>query len=288
MEIGGGTRLETWTIVKRIVSIVIVMTIAAHASAQEHGSSLRKEYEKEKNGPHGECSVKWRRLQPGLDYRTITCLGDEDDLDLHVVRVDLDRWDINTALVSRTTARSIARSKDAPFVINANFFDKARKPIGVVVSSGEELRSPNKSAWQSIFLVRRNGTARIIMPASWSSNDDSALMAVQAGPRLVIDGRTNQGLKNNYAAERAGVCIRKNGDVLFFANPTGRKLHIKEMARVARRGEIDGGLACRNAMLFDGGHSVNFFAEGEDKRVTIEGDPVPVFVYISEKDDQAK
>ena len=273
---------------RRILYIFIVTNLAALAFAQEKGSALRKEYEKEKNGPHGDCDVEWRRLRPGHDYRKITCLGDEDDLDLHVVRVDPDRWDVNAALVGRTTARSVARSKDAPFVINANFFDKARKPIGLVVSDEEILQMPNDSTWQSIFLVRRNGQSRIIMPGSWPSYDESTRSGVQAGPRLVVDGHTNTKLKNNYAAERCGVCIRKNGDLLFFANPTGRKFHIKEMARVTRRDEIDGGLACRNAMLFDGGHSVNFFAEGEDKRVSIEGDPVPVFVYITEKDDQAK
>jgi uncharacterized protein YigE (DUF2233 family) len=276
--------------VKQIVLILLFLFVSAQTFAQQSESALRKEYEKEKNGPHGECEVKWRRLQPGLDYRTITCLGDEDDLDLHVVRVNLDNWNLDTSFGVRNTARSVARSKDAPFAVNANFFDKSRQPIGVVVQSGELVRSPNnKSTWQSIFLVKRDGTARIVMPSSWPAHEDEAWMAVQAGPRLVIDGHTNQGLKNNYAAERVGVCIKKSGDVLFFANPTGRKLHIKEIARVARRGESDGGLACRNAMLFDGGHSVNFFADGEDKSVTIEGDPVPVFVYITSKEsDQAK
>lgn len=268
-----------------LVTLIFTCGFSAQIFAQEYGSANRKEFEKEKNGPRGECEVKWRRLQPGLDYRTITCLADEDNLDLHVVRVDPDRWSLDAALVDRSTARSVARSKDAPFAINANFFDRARNPIGIVVRSGEVVREPNDSSWQSIFVVSEKGTARIVMPSAWESYDDTAWMAVQAGPRLVVDGHLNQRLKNNYAAERGGVCIKKNGDVLFFANPTGRKLHIKEIAKVARRDEIDGGLACRNAMLFDGGHSVNFFAEGEDKRVTIEGDPVPVFVYVTSRKD---
>jgi uncharacterized protein YigE (DUF2233 family) len=108
----------------------------------------------------------------------------------------------------------------------------------------------------------------------------------------VISGHTNTSLKNNYAAARDGVCIRKNGDVLFFATPATRKFHITEIAKVARRGESDGGLACRDAMLFDGGHSVNFYAAGDEKKVSIEGDPVPVHIYAtrqrSASDSQAK
>ncbi|HEX9160610.1 MAG TPA: hypothetical protein VF980_02800, partial [Thermoanaerobaculia bacterium] len=45
---------------------------------------------------HGECRTNWTSLQPGLDYRAIHCLGDPDDLDLHVVRIDLDQWDVDT------------------------------------------------------------------------------------------------------------------------------------------------------------------------------------------------
>lgn len=261
------------------------------AAAQEYGTKFRKDYEKEENGPHGECAAEWTTLQPGLQYRTITCLGDEDDLDLHVVRIDTDRWDLDIAVVDRATARTIARNNDASFAVNANFFDRSRNPLGVVVQSGEIVSSPRTSSWQSIFLIDDDGTPHIVMPAKWKSWRGRTEMAVQAGPRLVIAGHTNH-LGNTYAAARAGVCLRKNGELFFFATPQDRKFHVTEIARVARRDEIDGGLACRDAMLFDGGHSVNFFAAGDDKRISVEGDPVPVFVFATrheESDDpQAK
>jgi len=70
------------------VRLAFVILLIATASAQQYGSRWRKEYEKEKNGPHGECRIDWLSLAPGLDYRPIECLGDPDGLDLHVVRVD--------------------------------------------------------------------------------------------------------------------------------------------------------------------------------------------------------
>jgi hypothetical protein len=269
--------------VRSIYSFVLIILAASTTLGAEYGSKYRKDYEKEKNGPHGECAVDWVSLRDGIDYRAIECLGDEDDLDVHVVRVSLEDWDLNTSVGGGSTARGIARRKDSPFVINANFFDKAGDPLGVIVSSGEIVRAPRDSEWQSIFLITEKGNPYIIMPGKWSSYRDVAWMAVQAGPRLVINGHTNTKLKNNYAAERVGVCIQWDKDVLFFAMPQDRKLHIKEMAKVARRGEIDGGLACKDAMLFDGGHSVNLLVEGDDDRLSIEGDPVPVFVYATEK-----
>lgn len=270
---------------KHLILLVIAILSAPQIIGQQFGSKFRKEYEKEKNGPHGECRVAWSELQPGLDYRAIRCLGDEDDLDLHVVRVDLDEWDVDTAVVDRATSRSIARSHDAAFAINANFFDRDRNPIGAVIRDGDVVSPPHDSAWQSIFLIADDGTPRVIMPSQWKKYRSTSLMAVQAGPRLVIAGHTNRSIKNNYAAARAGVCIRKNNELIFFATPPDRKFHITEIAKVARRDEIDGGLACKDAMLFDGGHSVNFYAEGDDRRISIEQDPVPVHIFAKQHKD---
>jgi uncharacterized protein YigE (DUF2233 family) len=278
-----GTQVAKSGSVKSIYSFVLIALAAISVSAQEFGSEYRKEYEKEKNGPHGECRTDWERLRKGLEYRAIHCLGDEDDLDVHVIRIDLDEWDLNTSVVRGSTARGIARQKSSPFVINANFFDKARNPLGVIVSSGEVVSTPRDSSWQSIFLITKKGNPYVIMPEKWPVYRDLASMAVQAGPRLVINGRTNRSLSNNYAAERAGVCVQWDKDLLFFAMPKNRKMHIKEMAKVTRRAEIDGGLACKEAMLFDGGHSVNLLVEGGDERHSIEGDPVPVFVFAKRK-----
>ncbi|HKO54649.1 MAG TPA: phosphodiester glycosidase family protein [Thermoanaerobaculia bacterium] len=258
--------------------LVLIFLFATAAIAADN----RATYEKEPNGPHGDCAVNWLRLDSGLDYRAIRCLGDEDDLDVHVVRVDSDAWDFDTAVVAGSTARNVASQQRAPFAINANFFDAARRPLGTIVRSGAVVNAPKSSSWQSIFLVTKDGKPRIILPSSWSSYRSRAAMAVQAGPRLVIKGKRAD-IKNNYAAARCGVCIRRNGELLFFAMPQERKFSMYEIGRVARRSEEDGGLGCWDAMLFDGGHSVNFHAEGADRRIDVTGDPVPVFVFATRR-----
>ena len=156
--------------------------------------------------------------------------------------------------------------------------DAAAWPSVPVVQSGSVVHAARRSSWQSIFLIDGDGKPLIVMPPQWSSHRVKARMAVQAGPRLVVRAHTLTSFKRDYAAARSGVCIGANGDVLFFATPQSRRLRISEIARVARRDEIDGGLACQDAMLFDGGHSVNFFAAGDKQRVSVEGDPVPVFI----------
>ena len=68
-----------------------------------------------------------------------------------------------------------------------------------------------------------------------------------------------------------------------FATPRDRKLHVREMARIAQRSEDEGGLNCTDAMLFDGGHSVNFFVDGDEKDVSVSNGRVPVFVYATRR-----
>jgi len=261
---------------------IVLMFLAASAVAQPYGSSERAKYEKEPNGPHGECKVDWLRVADGLDYRAIKCLGDTEDLDLNVIRVDLARQQLNVASGDPDAARNVARRMNADFAINASFFDAAKQPLGVLARSGVTIQGLKTSSWQSIFLVTREGKPRIILASDWRRHRHQAWMAVQAGPRLVVGGHSNR-VHQSYAAARAGVCIAKDGSLLFFATAQERKLDMYEIGRVARRGPEDGGLGCQESMLFDGGHSTQIFLEGDTKRVTVNGDPVPVFVYATRK-----
>lgn len=276
LAIVGGVR----TLTHRLA--ILVTLFAANAFAQPFGSSERAAYEKEVNGPHGECRSDWTAIANGLDYRAITCLGEARDLDVNVVRVDLHRYRLDVASGSASSARRIAQTTDADFVINANFFDASKRPLGVLASSGSVLQGAKPNGWQSIFLVTRDGTPKIILPDDWSKHRAKTWMAAQAGPRLVVGGHTNR-VHQSYAAARAGVCILKNGSVLFFATPQDRKFDMYEIARIARRGPEDGGLGCHDSMLFDGGHSTQLFVEGATKRVTVDGDPVPVFVFAKKR-----
>lgn len=283
------------TLIALLIFILSTSAFAAEKAAEKstekstekatYGSEYRKDYEKEKNGPHGECTTKWERIASGVDYRAITCLGDEDDVDVYAFKISREFFELDVAYApgGGSTARREAEKHNARFAINANFFDKRRAPIGVVVRKSGAIQGPHKSTWQAIFLIDREGKARIVPVSEWSRYRDGAQMAVQAGPRTVVKERTNK-INKGYAAARCGVCIQRDGDIVFFATPSSRKFNAHEIARVTRRSEIDGGLRCRDAMLFDGGHSTQFFMQGDERTYRVEGDPViPVFVIAKRK-----
>lgn len=233
--------------------------------------------------PSGDCRSDWQHIATGLDYRTITCLGDRDDVDVHVVRIAPQFFKFDVAYVTGgSTAAAEAAKRNARFVINANFFERDRTPLGLLVRSGDELQGRHRSSWQSIFVVDSGGQPHIVRLSEWPAFRSSAHMAVQAGPRIVVKGRINR-VNKSYHAARAGVCLQKDGDLLFFATPQDRKFDMWEIGRIAHRSEKSGGIGCYDAMLFDGGHSTQIYIAGEDKTVRVDGDPVPVFVFATRK-----
>jgi uncharacterized protein YigE (DUF2233 family) len=252
------------------VKLIAILLLAATASAQT-------------DSPSGHCSTDWNRVASGIDYRAITCLGDPDDVDVHVAKISPEFFTFDVAYVTNGSfAKKEAETRDARFVINANFFQKDRTPIGVIVRSGSELQGRNSSSWQSIFVVDEQGNAKIVRLSDWPKVRPGAWMAVQAGPRLVIKGKTNK-VSKSYHAARAGVCIQRSGDLVFFATPQERKFDMWEIGRIARRSEKNGGLGCYDSMLFDGGHSTQMYIEGDEKTIHVAGDPVPVFVFAKRR-----
>lgn len=254
----------------RVKPFLAILFLAATAAAQN-------------DAPNTDCSTEWQRIATGIDYRRITCLGDAGDVDVHAVRISPQFFTFDVAFVTGgSTARTEAEKRDARFVINANFFERDFSPIGLIVRSGDELQGRHASNWQSIFCIDRNGEARILRLSDWPKYRSTAQMAVQAGPRLIVKGHINK-VNKSYSAARAGVCLQKDGDLLFFATPQERKFDMWEIGRIAKRKEEDGGLACYDAMLFDGGHSTQIDVEGDAQSVHVDGDRVPVFVFAKRK-----
>lgn len=223
------------------------------------------------------CPDRWREVEPGLRHRSL-CTGSEEAL--HQVEVDPGRWMLDAARVEPATAAAVARDSGAAFAINANFFVPGRKTLGVVVSGGAMLQPPHPVDWQSIFYATPGGKAGIVLPEQWAAVRDDAAMAVQAGPRLVADGRPT-GATRGTPSQRSGVCLTPDDRLIFFVTTAGRLYDVEELTELAGRAEDRGGLGCRDAMLFDGGPSAQMYLAGSD--IGIEGDRVPAFVIARER-----
>lgn len=251
-----------------LVTLIVAAACARSGSAPADGAE-----KKEAAQPPLECVSAWRQVAAGAEYRMLNCSPEQRKFDLHLVRVDPKTFHLEAVMQPGSTAASLA--SQWTFAQNANFFDERYRPLGVVMSGGRELNPLHRVSWQSIFFVDRDGRSGIVPVADWESVKKDAVTALQAGPRLVIDGRRND-VKQATPTWRSGVCIDAQQRAIFFATPQESLFDVWQMVDFAARTESEGGLGCRDAMLFDGGPSTQFNLRGAG---SVEGDKrVPAFV----------
>jgi uncharacterized protein YigE (DUF2233 family) len=223
------------------------------------------------------CSEEWTAVTDGIRYRQHGCDPDSGEFDLHLVEVDPAVRRLEARSGAATTAPSLARELDVPFAINANFFDENLRPLGIIIEEGEQRQAPTDVSWASIFWTDTTGRPEITTSDAWPPQR-TPHTAVQAGPRLVINGRRNE-VAQATPSLRSGVCIQRDRRLLFFVTPTIRFFDVHEMVALAAQAADSGGLGCRNAMLFDGGPSAQLYVRRPGAAISMDGDRVPVLLY---------
>lgn len=247
--------------VNRLIPFLLALTLAcARAETAEENPAAE---------PKPEpivCVNDWTAVAPGIDYRMLNCTPSR--FDLHLVRVDPTVAQLDALVRPGSTATDLGR--EYAFAINTNFFDHDLRPLGLVVSGGKQVNPLHPVSWQSVFFIDAERTPRIVPMNEWKDVGDGALAAAQCGPRLVIDGEANR-VARAEPDWRSGVCIDRDRRAVFFATPHQTRFDVHEMVALASET-----LGCRDAMLFDGGPSVQLFLRG---RVDLEGDKrVPAYI----------
>ncbi len=168
----------------------------------------------------------------------------------HVFRIDLGEADLRLVPAggpsSRQTVEQMAASFPAVVAVNASFFDKEGRAMGLAVSEGSVLAVGKLKNWGALVV---SGTdARIVLGAGIPDRLTNELI-VQGIPRLVIGGRV-PGLKPQLA-ERTAVCAAAGRVVIVVAT----QAETTAFARFLAEPSAKSGLGCTDALNFDGGPS---------------------------------
>jgi len=214
----------------------------------------------------------WNLLADGIVYTKYSFeVGEQERTTIQAFEIDpakvrLDVVTADTKDSPGATAKDLAQKKHASIVVNGGFFSEERKSIGLLIQSGKTVNPIHKTSWWSIFGMK-NGVPFITMPKEFSASADIT-MAVQAGPRLVIDGSIPK-LKEGIAA-RTAVGITRDGKVILLVTE-GSPITLQELARRMKISRYEGGLECANAMAFDGGGSTQAYAKIKNFELSIDG-----------------
>lgn len=211
-------------------------------------------------------ALDYRSLEEGLAYSTLQA----DGAKLHLLKVDLKRYQVKV-LDARDwkspalPVKTFAEKSKALAAINANFFDTEDRPLGLVLQEGKLKNPPKKISWWASLLLK--GDRASIQKAFDKEQVLSWDNGVQAGPRLVVAGKTPK-LKEEISPKSA-VGIDRQGHLVFVVSEGS--VEINRLAALLAKKEKDGGVGLQNALNLDGGSSTQFFAKAGDLTLSIPG-----------------
>ena len=199
----------------------------------------------------GGEAPRFSTVAPGIAYATFEVRpGDAEPFSGHVFRADLDVVELRLVPAggpsSRRTVEQIAAPYPAVVAVNASFFDKEGRAMGLAVDEGRLIAAGKLQSWGALVV---NGTnARIVLGSDIPDRLVHRLI-VQGIPRLVVGGKV-QGLKPQLAA-RTAVCAEGTVVVIVVAT----KVETTTFARFLADPPQQGGLGCTDALNLDGGPS---------------------------------
>lgn len=189
---------------------------------------------------------------------------------IHAFRIDPKQFrfeilDSRTLGEVVTTVSRLAKKNGALLVINGGFFSPERRPMGLIVRNGTLLNPIHKAPWWAVFQMEK--TTPRILPFSQFHLGPNIVMALQAGPRLVVNGSIPK-LKSSIA-RRSGIGIQNSGHIILAASQ--EEISMNEFAQVFQKSEKSGGLGCPNALNLDGGSSTQLYFDWNGFRLDLRG-----------------
>lgn len=243
----------------------------------------------------------WRGLAGGIESRVlhVTPAEGKAAVVLHLVRVDPKKIAIR-GLLSKdfgqkaSTAADFAERSGALAVTNAGFYDKALRPLGLLVVDGKRRRSfvglrgrPSDALYNGVFLVK-GGRPAIRRNKDYRPGGEE--LAVQAGPLLIAEGKPAASLRGLRDSKRLDGRLILSLDGLgrlviwVTASPLGGMNWCELRDVMLQYAGLEGGAKSRNpeirwALNLDGGASAQLYVRKNGLKRNppqVKGNPVPV------------
>ena len=168
----------------------------------------------------------------------------------HAFKIDLDVAELRLVPAGNPSVRRTVEEIVAPYpavvAVNASFFDKDGRAMGLAVDEGRVMAAAKRRNWGALVIDGARG--RILLGADIQDHSVHRLV-VQGIPRLLVGGRVQQ-LKPQ-TAERTAVCAEESVLILVVST----RADATAFARFLADPPDKGGLGCRDALNLDGGLS---------------------------------
>ncbi len=228
--------------------------------------------------PH-YCLAQFITLKPGFESAELQLNTGLFKSELVAIRFDPLLWEIKIyqSKIAKTAVEVCQETKSA-VAINANFFGTNLEPLGLIISDSS-LVHPLQLGGRTltgVFVINK-GSAKILHRDKFQLSKDIS-QAIQAGPRLITEGREIT-IPEDSPTRRSAIAIDNDGRVLMFASKDRFPgLSLKDLQSILMRKE----LKIRDALNLDGGSSSQLCVSSTvGKQIELSGgDKVPVFLVV--------
>ena len=210
----------------------------------------------------------WGEPLPDLEYRRFVhrAPASSGDVTIHALRFSPRSFELRV-LPAAATKRgelvpALGRAAAALVAVNGGYFTADFAPLGLLVSEGRELNPLRAADWGVFYVAGER--ARVVHRKTWKK-PKALEFAVEAGPRLIVAGRTLT--FKPQSARRTALGILPDGRVVIVV--TEQPLLTAELADWMARSEGKGGLGCRDALNLDGGTSTQLWFPAGDETIEV-------------------
>jgi hypothetical protein len=220
---------------------------------------------------------KFLTVAPGIAHSTFEIRTEDAERSSgYAFKIDLDVAELRLVPAggpsSRRPVAQIVALYPAVVAINASFFDKDSRAMGLAIDEGRSLGGGKRQSWGALVVEGRK--ARITLGAEIGDHLAPRLI-VQGIPRLVVGGKV-PGLKPQLA-ERSAVCAE--GSVVTLVVST--KVETTAFARFLADPSEKGGLGCIDALNLDGGPSTQLIVKLPGLELSLPGWGVPNALVVT-------
>lgn len=212
--------------------------------------------------------ASWTQLHEGWSYQKIATV--------HLFRLDPAqcRLDLLVATDFRQAAlpaKGFREKSQAGLVINGGFFDESFRSLGLLVRQGKVVNPLRQVDW-GIFQIRP-GVAAIIHRSQWGG--EGVETALQAGPRLVIDGKIPSFKAETESHRRSAIGVTSEGKIIIAISEA--PIPLRQWAELMQQQSVA-------ALNLDGGGSSQISVKLKDFSLELPGTTgVPNALAVFEK-----
>lgn len=224
--------------------------------------------------------AQFTTLKPGFERGELKLQTGLLVSELVAIRINPKLWDV-TAYQSKIvkSAVEVCNETNSAAVINANFFGRDLKPLGLVISNSSQLHPIQLGGRTLTGVFTRSKDGDKIIHRDKFQISKEMTQAIQAGPRLIEDGQPIS-IPEDAPTRRSAIAIDSAGRILLFASKDRFPgLSLKDLQEILMRRELQ----IKDALNLDGGSSSQLYVSPSalGKEINISGgDKVPVFLVV--------